>query len=121
MGRIPDKETAIRCLNQIPKLLAIYEPESPKLREDVIDSIELLARPTNDAKKRLIFKAKKSNPNEYYVSNKKGDFLGDIAHEDGMWKLIILPLSAHEELWYASDCLREIADFLEVCKQSEEG
>ncbi len=48
-GRIPDRATAIRCLNQIPKLLAIYEPESPKLREDVTDSIELLTRP-NDAK-----------------------------------------------------------------------
>jgi hypothetical protein len=50
--RIPDRATAIRCLNQIPKLLAIYEPESPKLREDVTDSIELLSRP-NDAKKMI--------------------------------------------------------------------
>ena len=49
MSRIPDRATALRCLNQIPRLLAIYEPESPKLREDVIDSIALLTRP-NDAK-----------------------------------------------------------------------
>lgn len=52
MSRILDRATAIRCLNQIPKLLAPWEPEAPKLREDVIDSIELLTRP-NDAKKMI--------------------------------------------------------------------
>ena len=42
MSRIPDIGTAFRCLRQLPKLLKIYEPESPKLREDVIDSIDML-------------------------------------------------------------------------------
>jgi len=42
MSRIPDKETAFRCLWRVPSLVEIYEPESPMFRDDIVDSINLL-------------------------------------------------------------------------------
>jgi len=40
--RIPDKATALRCLWRMPRFIKFYEPDSPKLKEDIVDSIDLL-------------------------------------------------------------------------------
>jgi hypothetical protein len=104
MSRIPDRATALRCLNRIPKLLAIYEPESPKLREDVIDSIDILTRTPSQSAKEMIAEGLVNMRRKGYFDG--GLMVQDIAKKTGTE-------------------IEEVQDFLtallEVCKQSSEG
>jgi len=69
------------------------------------------------SEKRFL-KFEKIEDDWYEVLNKKGQFLGTIQYAKGwkrkyMWLFYCIPVPAGEEVWFASGCLREIAEFME--------
>lgn len=65
----------------------------------------------------LIFEKKKTNGlhEEWAVTNKKGDAIGDLAFHDKWRKYAFYPdqMCFEHEIYLCQMCLREIADFLE--------
>jgi len=61
-------------------------------------------------KKYLKFKKQKYG---YSVWNNKKDYLGGIENHKDKWKFYSDEPSMDDAVWFTSDCLRQLADFLD--------
>jgi hypothetical protein len=63
-----------------------------------------------EMKKYLKFKKEKYG---HSVWNNKGDYLGSIEKNRKKWKFYFDEPSRGDVVWFTSDCLRQLADFLD--------
>jgi len=78
--------------------------------------------------KRLIFKRKECVNPEWLVMNKRKDILGEICYwkikghkKKDFWFFVNWnPMDSDRDFWLGSDCLREIADFIDKAKEKGE-
>ena len=64
---------------------------------------------------------KRKGIEEYMILNKKNQFLGDICYSKRSKQFLFYPdtIVCSHDIWFAANCLKEIAQFLETLRMKK--